>query len=689
MSTSWFDPRDLRCKSPFGAVPCGAAVTFCFRPERGAAITRCELLAHGEFADRWTTLELAPVFEDGGMVYRGVFTAPDDIELVWYHFRLSWADGGTSCCGKAGLCAWDAVEPWQLTVYDDTHKTPEWFGRGLTYQIFPDRFCRAKKRDVAGLVGARTLHERWDELPEYRPNAQGEITCSDFFGGDLQGITEKLDYLASLGVTTLYLCPIFEASTNHRYDTACYERIDPLLGDEEDFRTLCAEAKKRGIHVMLDGVFNHTGRKSVYFNADGFYPDLGAAQGEQSPYYRWYNFHPFPDEYDAWWGIKNLPAVNELEKSYVDYIIEGENSIIKRWLRAGASGWRLDVADELPDAFIEKIRAAMNEVCPDSYLLGEVWEDGTTKIAYSQRRRYLLGRETNGLMNYPFRTALMAFLLGGGAEYFRDSMEQLRENYPAPAFYGAMNFLSTHDTPRLLTILGLSAPAPQTRDERAVYRLSEEELAHGKALLKLASLILYTFPGSPMLYYGDEAGMQGFEDPFNRGTYPWGHEDEELLRCFRQLGALRRAHEALQSGTIVYHAAQGRVLAFSRRAAHDHCLTVVVAEVIDFKRYDCEIRPAVTFHYTFDVFFKFSGSRAIQRGVIRFRHIFAAFRCGYIDKRSGDRHDHTHGKPRKRAQYAAHHRATFAAYFIRRIHACERHVAVFAAERIYRKNVIL
>ena len=577
MSTSWFDSSDLRDKSPFGAVPCGTRVQFCLRPEAGAAITRCELLAHAEFADHWETIPLEAAREDGATVFRGAYVAPRQADLVWYHFRLLWADGGTSCYGKAGLCAWDAVEPWQLTVYDDTHKTPEWFGRGLTYQIFPDRFYCAKKREIAGLVGPRTLHEQWDEAPEYRPNEQGEITCSDFFGGDLAGITEKLDYLASLGVTTLYLCPIFEASTNHRYDTACYERIDPLLGDEEDFRTLCAEAKKRGIHVMLDGVFNHTGRKSVYFNADGFYDDLGAAQGEQSPYYRWYNFHPFPDEYDAWWGIKNLPAVNELEKSYVDYIIEGEHSIIKRWLRAGASGWRLDVADELPDVFIEKIRAAMNEVCPDTYLLGEVWEDGTTKIAYSQRRKYLLGRETNGLMNYPFRTALMAFLLGGGAEYFRDSMEQLRENYPAPAFYGAMNFLSTHDTPRLLTILGLSAPAPQTRDERAVFRLSEEELAHGKALLKLASLILYTFPGSPMLYYGDEAGMQGFEDPFNRGTYPWGHEDEELLRCFRQLGALRRAHEALQSGTIVYHAAQGRVLAFSRRAAHDHCLTVVNA----------------------------------------------------------------------------------------------------------------
>ena len=577
MSTSWFDSRDLLYKSPFGAVPCGTPVSFCFQPERGAQVVRCELLAHEEFSNRWTETELSPAQEDGRTVFRGAYAAPCRAELVWYHFRLTWADGGASCYGKDGLCAWDAVAPWQLTVYDDTHKTPEWFGRGVTYQIFPDRFRRAKARDVAGMVGPRTLHARWDELLEYRPNAQGEITCSDFFGGDLQGITEKLDYLASLGVTTLYLCPIFEASTSHRYDTACYERIDPLLGDEKDFRALCAEAKQRGIRVMLDGVFNHTGRKSVYFNADGFYPDLGAAQGEASPYYRWYSFHPFPTDYDAWWGIKNLPAVNELEKSYVDYIIAGDNSIIKRWLRAGASGWRLDVADELPDEFIARIRAVMNAENPDTYLLGEVWEDGTTKIAYSKRRKYLLGRETHGLMNYPFRTALMAYLLGGGAEYFRDSMELLRENYPAPAFYGALNFLSTHDTPRLLTILGLSSPAPQTRDERAVRRLSAAELARGTALLKLASLILYTFPGSPMLYYGDEAGMQGFEDPFNRGAYPWGHEDAALIRHFQQLGALRRSHEALQSGSIVYHAAHGRALAFGRRSGGDCCITAVNA----------------------------------------------------------------------------------------------------------------
>lgn len=575
MSTTWFDPRDLLCKDPFGAVTCGTRVAFRFRPERGAAVTRCELLAHEEFSNRWTETELLPMQEDGRTVYHGTYEAPCTGELVWYHFRLTWADGGTSCYGKNGLCAWDAVTPWQLTVYDASHQTPDWFGRGVTYQIFPDRFFRAKKRSVAGMVGERSLHERWDEGPEYRPNAQGEITCSDFFGGDLAGITEKLGYLASLGVTTLYLCPIFEASTNHRYDTACYERIDPLLGDEADFRTLCERARDHGIRVMLDGVFNHTGQKSVYFNSDGFYPDLGAAQGEASPYYRWYHFHPFPTDYDAWWGIKNLPAVNETEPSYIDYIITGEHSIIRRWLRAGASGWRLDVADELPDSFIEKIRSTIEQEKPDGYLLGEVWEDGTTKVAYSQRRKYLLGHETHGLMNYPFRTALMNYLLGGDAGAFRDSMETLRENYPAPAFYGAMNFLSTHDTPRLLTLLGLTSPAPETRGERAVYRLNEQDLARGQALLRLAALILYTFPGSPMLYYGDEAGMQGFEDPFNRGTYPWGREDTALVDYFRRLGALRNAHTALQSGTIVYHTAQGRTLAFSRCADGDRCLTAV------------------------------------------------------------------------------------------------------------------
>lgn len=571
-----FDPRAARCKSPFGAVTTFAAVDFTFYP-RGHAVTGCTLLAHHEFSDRWTETELLPTTdEDGAPAFSGTFFAPSQPELIWYHFRLRWADGGESCYGKDGFQSWDKVTPWQLTVYDGRAKTPGWFGRGVTYQIFPDRFYRKKARGVDGLIGCRTLHERWDETPLCGPNERGDY-CEDFFGGDLAGITEKLDYLASLHVTTLYLNPIFEAASNHRYDTADYETVDPLLGDEQDFRTLCTEAEKRGIRVMLDGVFNHTGAKSRYFNADGFYPAPGAAQGPISPYYSWYSFHPFPTDYDAWWGIKNLPAVNERNESYVNYIITGENSIVRRWLRAGASAWRLDVADELPDEFIFAIRAVMQQDFPDAYLLGEVWEDGTTKVAYSKRRRYLFGSGLHGLMNYPFRTALLSYLAGtSGAEGFRDAMETIRENYPSPAFYGAMNFLSTHDTPRLLTLLGCEQP-PADRDARAHYRLSPAERERGTALLKLAALVLYAFPGSPTVYYGDEAGMEGFEDPFNRRTYPWGHEDTALLDWFRTLGRLRAERESLQSGDIAYPLAAGRVLCFARRVDDEVSLCAVNA----------------------------------------------------------------------------------------------------------------
>ena len=571
-----FDPRDARCKSPFGAVTTFAAVDFTFYP-CGHAITGCTLLAHEEFSDRWGEMELLPTTdEEGAPAFTGTFFAPSQPELIWYHFRLRWADGGESCYGKGGFQSWEAVAPWQLTVYDGRTKTPDWFGRGITYQIFPDRFFRAGRRSVDGLVGGRTLHERWDEAPQFGPNERGDY-CEDFFGGDLAGITAKLDYLASLHVTTLYLNPIFEAASNHRYDTADYERIDPLLGSEEDFRTLCAEAKKRGMRVMLDGVFNHTGAKSRYFNADGFYPTRGAAQGMDSPYFSWYSFHPFPTDYDAWWGIKNLPAVNELDGSYVDFIVTDEGSVIRRWLRAGASAWRLDVADELPDVFIESIRSILRQDFPNAYLLGEVWEDGSNKIAYSKRRRYLLGGELHGLMNYPFRTALLSYLNGAtGAEHFRDAMETIRENYPAPAFYGAMNFLSTHDTPRLLTILGCTHP-PTERAERAQFQLSPAERARGAVLLRIAALVLYAFPGSPTVYYGDEVGMEGFEDPFNRRTYPWGHEDAALLGYFRTLGALRAARISLQCGDISYIHAAGRVLCFARRADDELSLCAVNA----------------------------------------------------------------------------------------------------------------
>ena len=568
---TYFDPRDTRCKTPFGAAPCSTEVRFTLFDD---TFCGCELLVYREFAGAEDVCPLPPA--EGG--FSGAYTAPGEGELCWYVFRLTRWDGTLSYLGKNGLRPdRDGAERWQLTVYEDTG-TPDWFGRGVTYQIFPDRFRRTGTPDVSGMVGRRWLHESWDDQPVFRPDEDGQITNRDFFGGSLAGITEKLDYLQSLSVTTLYLNPIFEAASNHRYDTADYRAIDPLLGDEETFRTLCREAHKRGMRVMLDGVFNHTGSRSRYFNADGFYPELGAAQSQDSPYYDWYSFHPWPTDYDAWWGVKTLPAVNEQRPAYRQFIFKGEDSVVRHWLRCGADGWRLDVADELPGDFIAGIRRAIEDEKPDGYLLGEVWEDGSNKVAYSQRRRYLLGRETHGLMNYPLRTALLRWLGGGDAAEFRESMETLRANYPPAAFYGAMNFLGTHDTPRILTLLG-AEHIPAAKEERAAFALSPAQLARGRAKLRLAGMLLYGFPGSPTLFYGDEAGMQGFEDPLNRGTYPWGREDTGLLDFFRALGRLRKERRSLQSGSLTYIYAQGGGLVITRE--HEGETTMVALNAGD------------------------------------------------------------------------------------------------------------
>ena len=548
MST-YFDSRDPACKSPFGAVPCGTEVSFAVFCTDEENIAGGELRVTEEFAGKE---QAVPLSLSGG-AWRCVYAAPRRPELAWYRFSLRRRSGETVTLAQR-----------QLTVYEEYGAAPDWFGRGVSYQIFPDRFCRSRVPDPAGLVGDRTVHENWQDTPEFRPDERGEIRNRDFFGGDLAGIISKLDYLKSLGVTTLYLNPIFEAASNHRYNTADYMAIDPMLGTAEDFRALCREAHARGMRVLLDGVFNHTGSASRYFNADGFYPELGAAQSKDSPYYNWYHFTHWPDSYDAWWGIKTLPAVEENQASYRDFIIRSEDSVVRHWLRCGADGWRLDVADELPDDFIAELRQAMDAEKPDCLLLGEVWEDGSNKIAYDRRRKYLLGRETHGLMNYPFRTAALDWLCGGDAAAFRESMEQLRENYPSPAFYSAMNFLSTHDTPRILTLLG-GEPTPADKAERAAARLSPAGRELARRRLMLGALLLYTFPGSPTVYYGDEVGMEGYEDPLNRRTFPWGQEDEGLLRWYRKLGQLRGGRPSLQRGDICYLYADGSGLALRRQ----------------------------------------------------------------------------------------------------------------------------
>ena len=564
-----FDSRDTRYKQPYGAVPSGTVVQLTLRPPRSGGFSKGVLIAY--FEHRQEERHEQPMTWAGLDGDRDVFQTAldtgDYVGLVWYSFRLEGLDGRQEELG-----------PYQLTVYDGAEDVPEWFGEGVTYQIFPDRFRRTRVPNPTGMVGGRSVHTGWDEEPEYRPDQNGEVRNRDFFGGSLAGVLEKLPYLRGLGVDTLYFCPVFEAPENHRYGTGDYEKIDPMLGTEGDFRALCDAAHALGMRVMLDGVFNHQAFVSRYFNGDGSYQSVGAAQSQDSPYYPWYHFSHWPDHYDSWWGIYSLPAVDESQPTYRDFIFAGENSIIRRWLNAGADGWRLDVADELPDDFVHGIHEAARQAKPDAVVIGEVWEDGSNKIAYGVRRRHILGGHCDGLMNYPFRNALLSFLLGDDAFHFKQAMETIRENYPPFAWRSAMNFLGTHDTPRILTLLGVGGDGKDhSKDWRASFRMSDEQYQRGRARLRLGALVLFAFPGSPTIYYGDEAGLEGFEDPFNRRTFPWGREDEELLAWYRALGAARGQLEALRRGELTWLHTRGRVLAFLRGEGERAVLAAVNA----------------------------------------------------------------------------------------------------------------
>ena len=561
-----FNPRDLRYKKPYGAVASGTKVEFNLRPPRNMGYNSATMTAR--FESRGEQVVTLPMPWSGMELGRDLFHAAldtsDYIGLVWYSFTIS---GPNELFQEFG--------PYQLTVYDGSIDVPTWYGEGMSYQIFPDRFCRTRIPDPTGLVGGRWVHQDWNEQPEWRPDLNGEVRNRDFFGGNFQGIIEKLDYLKELGVETLYFNPIFEAAENHRYGTADYSRVDPMLGTNEDFSLLCQEAHKRNMKIMLDGVFNHTGYVSRYFNGDGFYPETGACQSEDSRYRPWFNFIEWPRSYESWWGIYSLPAVNEHNEDYRNFIFgDPDHSVVRRWLRAGADGWRLDVADELPDDFVHGIHAAARAENPNAVVIGEVWEDGSTKVAYGVRRKHILGGHCDGLMNYPLRNAILGYFLGGDAANFVHQMESIRENYPAFAFYSAMNSLGTHDTPRILTLLGAGSDCGnQSKEWRSNFKLSPRQRRKGKDLLRAAALLLFAFPGSPTVYYGDEIGMEGFEDPFNRNPFPWGEEDRELLDWFRALGKLRKEHTALRRGDIHYIAGRGPLLAFTRQDDED-CVMV-------------------------------------------------------------------------------------------------------------------
>jgi glycosidase len=417
--------------------------------------------------------------------------------------------------------------------------TPEWVRHAVFYQIFPDRFAKSDALIKPGGI------EPWDTDP----------TEFGYKGGDLLGVIERLDYLVDLGITAIYLNPIFQSASNHRYHTHDYYKVDPLLGGDEAFDALLAACKARGIRVILDGVFNHASRGFFFFN------DV-LENGDASPWRDWFLLdgqfplnaydHNRPAGYRAWWGLRALPKLNTDNPQMREYIMR----VGEHWIRKGIDGWRLDVPDEIrTPGFWEEFRARMRAINPEAYIVGEIWEVNP---------EYLTGERFDALMNYAFTEAALAFT---GRDRIVRELQEDRGYNPWPGIDGItylrkierllgvydwnvqlaqMNLLDTHDTSRAVTLAG--------GDTRT---------------LELAALLMFTYPGAPTVYYGTEIGLDGgLPDRWARKTFPWNHQDRwnhELRARYRALIELRHRHLALCTGTYQPLAATTHSYAFRRR----------------------------------------------------------------------------------------------------------------------------
>ena len=555
----YHDSYKIQYRSVFGAVPSSSSLTI------RLGITGMEKIEGGcqVVLRTWQTEtgeQLLPMeFEGDSCVV--TFSMPAKGGLLWYYFIVKY-NGQTVYYGNnkdqlGGIGATYDQEPpsYQITIYDKDVTTPDWFKHAIVYQIFPDRFCRDESitAELSGKKGA-VLHSYWYDKPHYCKAADGSILQYDFFGGNLEGIRQKLDYLAGLGVTAVYLNPVFESCSNHRYDTADYHKIDPFLGNNDEFADLCEEARDKGIRLILDGVFSHTGEDSLYFNKLGNYPTVGAYQSKESPYYEWYRFTDYPDEYESWWGVKDLPNVEETTPSYMDFIINNDDSVLKYWLAQGIGGWRLDVIDELPETFLKRFYKVLKETNPDAILIGEVWEDASNKVSYDEQRSYLSGYDIDSAMNYALRAIMLDFILGrkdGNRAGWE--IRHLVENYPKENLYAMLNIIGSHDVERIYTILCGDGNGGRDADRE-----------YAAARLKLLVAWQMTMPGAPCIYYGDEAGVEGDVDPDNRRTYPWGKENKELLCWYKKLTKIRQDNAALQTGRFIPLYSDGDVYVYCR-----------------------------------------------------------------------------------------------------------------------------
>lgn len=561
---------DAFYRYPQGALPAGAPVCLRLRIVGEGAVEKAELRVWDGEEHRFPMRALGA--RDGARYYEAMVTVSDEPCLYWYRFEVE--TGGQALMlgsphGAGSVGAMGSEESFQISVYDPAYCTPEWMHEGVMYQIMVDRFFHGAGTDA--LMHARdgedvALHADWNEMPFLNVSENGDNFANDFYGGNLEGVHQKLPYLKELGVTILYLNPIFSARSNHKYDTRDYRTVDPMFGDEEALRRLCADAKEMGIRVMLDGVFSHVGDDSVYFNRRGTFGEhVGAYRDPDSPYAKWFTFKHWPDDYDCWWGFRTLPNVNEMDEDFRKHILNGEDAVVKHWIRQGTNGWRLDVADELPMEFLRELRREVKTLNPDAAVLGEVWEDASNKVTYGEMRSYVLGDTLDSVMNYPLREALIAFLTGvRAAGSVVEELTALLMNYPKPFLYSLMNLMGSHDRPRILNVLACNDGNDIPRALRAEHHLTAEQRMIGALREQMMLRMVMSVPGMPCIYYADEAGLEGCADPFCRRTYPWGAEDQAMLEVYRRMTAMRHAHHELRTGECRYIAPNDDVLGVIR-----------------------------------------------------------------------------------------------------------------------------
>ncbi len=582
-----FDSRNEYYKSPVGAVKSGTEISYRIKINASLDPREVDLVvlydankSQGYYrmsyaGEEEQTDNLGP----GSVRFYRIFelTIPIwDRGLYFYWFEFSSSFGRLQA-RKSGpdnlpVIAGPEQTPWQQSIYKRDFQVPEWIKGGTFYHIFVDRFNHGGKERVQ--LAGKVLRDDWGGLPEYKPDEQGIVRNNDFFGGNLKGIIEKLPYIKSLGTNCIYLSPIFEAYSNHKYDTADYFHIDPMFGTLDDFRELCREAEKLGMAVILDGVFSHTGSNSRYFDKYGHYGGSGAYNNPNSLYRDWYYFSE-DEQYESWWGIDTLPRINKFNEDYINFICS-RDGVARYWIRQGASGWRLDVADELPNYFIDRLCEAVKEEKIDAIVIGEVWDDASTKISYDERKNYFQGNRLDSVMNYPLKVALIDYFCTGNAEQLAQATEALCENYPKDVVDCLMNNIGSHDTMRILTVLGTKHPKEDLpKDYMAVNRLSPEGREEAKRLLMRASALHATLPGVPCIYYGDEAGMEGYADPFNRRCYPWGNEDMEVLDWYRRIFSFRKEHTVYKDGSYRTLLAADQAYAFMRSNGAESIITAV------------------------------------------------------------------------------------------------------------------